>query len=857
MWTTTLLLTALTITANRPPDRAATLPPWAGGQPLLFSVAAEAPAVVVSAVTRDALAAVTVNGEPANAPVELRPGLNVVAIEATAQADGATVEPEVAVGDRRFGPASGWQRATGHPEEDWRTSFSAEGWPTVSEVPPLAAKERLFLRKALWLAPNPEPFFPHRDVGYLPRGTPSLVQPYLRLPEGVPIEDPQLVVLAPPGISFVATDPGIGVGATLASSRPTAGGSEHRLALAADWGRGFELSLRWSDAGGRTLAYQPAIRAGGTFDWRHFSAELVAPSGALSVTPLIIKWQDQGITGTFWVDNVQLTDLETGARLLDCGTFDEPGWGAAFDSTVGEGVGGSRCVKIVATAEQVARQQARWVRLDGADPPPVTAGRRYRIELDLKCQDVVSANTPLKVAALWSVAADAPLGGHGGAVWLEALGGALTEVPRSARWEVLPPLRDVRPARSRIIPCYYSDTFASDEVRAAYAEAAWRSGITWIYGRTGNAVAERLLPRGLGVLLSLPYEPWSAPSAFRPVLEGRQEIQAIDFAGKPIRHTMCPTWALANQPEWAPLLAAQVAGHLAEGDHRGLNWDVEQPVVDPPTFCFCPRCRAAFAAANGLADPEAITTEQLTGQHRAAWVAFRCAQNAELMGLVAGFARAAKPGIEVSLYSGFATRYTQEHYGVDWALMRPHLDLGIAGYGCLRDQVSRTRTALGDVPFVGGEMYYLSPTSDERPAPDAPQFRNRLLRMYLESGCLGVLIWYLPTMDGGAFYYTSEAAELIAAEETFLAGAARVDERYRVDGLPAGNVFAFAKGEETRLYLLNTSADPVTVTVSTEQGSLAGAELSGFGAEPLAGEDGYRVRLAAYGCAVVRTTKGG
>jgi len=31
-----------------------------------------------------------------------------------------------------------------------------------------------------------------------------------------------------------------------------------------------------------------------------------------------------------------------------------------------------------------------------------------------------------------------------------------------------------------------------------------------------------------------------------------------------------------------------------ETPYDGANWDLEQPVVDPPTFCVCERCLEAF-----------------------------------------------------------------------------------------------------------------------------------------------------------------------------------------------------------------------------------------------------------------------
>ncbi|MBI2302025.1 MAG: hypothetical protein HYU66_24235 [Armatimonadetes bacterium] len=393
---------------------------------------------------------------------------------------------------------------------------------------------------------------------------------------------------------------------------------------------------------------------------------------------------------------------------------------------------------------------------------------------------------------------------------------------------ILPPLRDVRPKRSRIAPCYYGDVFSNDAVREAYADNAWRSGITWTYGTTSNGVAQRLLPRGLGVILSFPWEPWTPPGEFAKVLELRPDIGAIDFAGKPVPRRLCPTWALSHFDDWRPELAKLADGLLRDSTYRGVNWDLEEPVVDPPTFCTCERCLAAFAKEAGLSLKAELKPAELLGPHRDAWVAFRCRQNATMLGHLRELFKAAKPDVEVSLYSGYASRYTREHYGVDWPLLAQHLDLGIAGYGYDRANVAATREAMGAKPFLGGEMYYLSPHTDERVPPSGPaEWRNRLVRQYLGSGCRGVLIWWLPTMEGGAFYGTSEAAELIAGEEEFLDGAERVEGRFKVTGLPAGDWHAFRKGGETRVYLLNLKEQAVEATLTGPAGWAAGVRSRG------------------------------
>ena len=68
---------------------------------------------------------------------------------------------------------------------------------------------------------------------------------------------------------------------------------------------------------GGTLAISHSLRTGGTHDWRHLTAEVTAPAGATNVRPLVIKWQDRGVVGTAWVDNVVFREADSARPAQD------------------------------------------------------------------------------------------------------------------------------------------------------------------------------------------------------------------------------------------------------------------------------------------------------------------------------------------------------------------------------------------------------------------------------------------------------------------------------------------------------------------------------------------------------------
>jgi len=788
-----------------------------------------------SVAARDAAYEAFVNGAPVDPSrpdlgLELPTGLSVLCLRAKATGAAPAVMPRIEANGLPLQPR--WLAASEEPAAGWLTDIQAT-WPQAS-----AGAE------GLWSAPDateayltcgvyvPQPgpqLFPKQDVCYLPAGSRQLVRLYLHDPRGCPSEGYTMVVQAPPELRYVANEP---IGSAKLQVRRGPDGSvagnalaRHELRYEALPGTGLDINLRWGDAAGATLAYQPGITGGGTCDWRRIELSVTPPAGAQSVHPLVIKWQDRGITGTFWVDNLSFHEVGSEENLLKMGTFDEPQWGA--DSLlVPEGPDGSRCVKVVATPELVDRQQALWVDKEGV--VPVEPGKTYVLAADVKCRDLGSPDARAQAALLFEAPGELQPGELDLYTHFEALDGAVVEIPQRSAVRILPPLRNVRPARARICPCLYGPTFNNPDVAAAFAENCYASGIRWTYGRTTNEVVPHLLDRGHRVFLSIPWEPWHAPPGMAESLKQTPECQAVDFSGKSIQHAYCPTWLLAEGQEPLEALETWLVSLVNGGPYPAANWDIEQPVVDPPTFCACGRCKAAFRRAVGLPEDLEITSDSLTGQYREEWTDFRCAQNARMAGKIKQMLAGAEHPVEFSVYSGYQSQRTREHYGVDWAALAPHLDFAIAGYNGDRGAIRATLEALGDVPFMGGEMWYLSPTGDGQAPPRMETWCQRLLRQYMESGGNGCLIWYLPPMDGGAFYATSEAAALIAEYEDYFRLARRCDERVQVTGIGATDWAAFA-GDGTILVVTLNFADKPAVAAITAEGRTVQVDMEPYG----------------------------
>ncbi|MDD4870846.1 MAG: hypothetical protein PHR77_09825 [Kiritimatiellae bacterium] len=693
------------------------------------------------------------------------------------------------------------------------------------------------VNSVVWAEEGTEAFFPKTKKVYFPRGTSQLIKPYLSKPTGN-TADYRLVIEGPQFLKYVTFEKQMGTPPREVKSVPgeTRDGIpyvKHQFVYDVYPSTGFELSICWLDASRATISYQPGIRSGGTFDWRHLSERISPPKGAAYAKPLIIKWQNRGITGTFWVDNVTLHEEGSTQNLLKAGTFEEPEWKSYLIKP--EGKGGGKCAKFICTEEKAKDQQALWMD-PKLDATPVDPNKKYVVELDLKTENVTVPGEPI-AAVLFAVGADVPEGKS--TLFTYAITAGKTNSQQTTELVILPPLKNVRPKEARIAPCMYGEMFSEPEVNRAYAENAWRSGVTWTYGSIMNGVVNLLAPRGHRVWLSKPGEPFHAHGeAAADFLKAHPDLNAVNFTGKPKAGFFCPTWLVSPEGEQARRMMDDPLVEMVNRDgYIAVNWDIEQTVITGADgekadrgFCICPRCLAAFRKEQGISEADKLDKEAILAKYKDAWVMFRCKQNAELAGHARNALKRCSRPVAFSVYSGYQGQKTREWYGVDWKLLAPHLDMAIAGYGGSRQAIRDTLDALGGVPFIGGELYYLGPVpqpgatgwakNSMNYSPKPEPWRNRLLRQFVDGGCNGVLIWYLPVMDGAVFYHTSEAAEIIATYEDIFRKGKRCDSSFTVNGIKPEHWAAIEHEGKRLLMLLNFNGKPVETTV--EQTGLEG-----------------------------------
>ena len=755
-----------------------------------------------------------VNGElrplsDGRADFALRLGVNVIGLRVAAPESLRWVEGKFQLETIDLTLDDRWRVATTRIDRWAEQRFDDAAWPRARQLgdgrvwAAEAGAGEVYLRRTLVLSDPDEPLWPHANEFVIPRGTSQLLYPLLD-PPPQRLRGPVAFHLdLPRGLAFVTHEPLHGATPARVVETSSPRGDDFRrvsLHFEALPTNGAEVSVRYGGPNGDALKTLASLRLGGSFDWRRWEDQVIASDRAYSFQPALTL--PTGATGAVWFDDFEVRDALTG-KLLFAENFEAEKWQmnprAVTETRDGKP---TRCLKLNAVSS-LALTDA---------PVPIEPGTRLLFRCTARGEDLLAPGRPTRLALLMKCADPA---------WKSATlftsfeldDGCVQQVPRTITVTTMAPLAGVRPKQIRLLPCYFNDYFSAPAVLKALADNVEKSGINALYGRR-NRVFDSLAPRGVKLVYALEWDPWTA--AFdRDLLVRIPEARALNADGQSLGGTVCPTWLLASDCPALSKLHEFITARVRAQRPGEVNWDFEQPTTQPPTFCFCERCRARFAEGAQLA--QCPSREQVLGDKSllAQWTDFRCRQNAQLVALVRAAVKAIDPNLAFSVYSSYQSAYTREHYGVDWSLLTSALDGGIAGYNGTDALLADTRSALGRVPLLGGQIWIETLSVGETGRFDHASWKRRLLRTIIETGGRGVLIWWLPTLSGGAFGEIAELTQFLAAFEDFLVLNQRADALAAVSPspFPRRNVRVLTRGEERLVVLFNESRDRLTVTL--------------------------------------------
>ena len=712
-----------------------------------------------------------VNGRDPGGAVDslkLQPGPNVIALRCRREA-GATLRTQVSVEGRRL-TDHGWK--AGVPVAQWADpALDDSRWPLATSTGGWlwhGDGNEVILRRRV-IIPTDGYCVPGRDPTHLARGAAQMLTFAfdgsasreglwfeLTLPRSIRLLDP----VDPerlPGLSALHHER-----VELPDERV-----RHRLDLSSA-GRNvdsFGGELQWCEGadGAAGMFYHRLLRFGGSSDWRRVEVHVTAPAEARSVRVWFLKWPRQGLSGLIELDDLSLKKVGSKKELIDHGDME-----AAFEGTWALGAArrrtdrdGNHTIEMNAKPEAWQRQIA--VRKER--PVPIEGGCEYVYSCRARWRDVVQTPSAKGVYPLVvQPDEDAPAGPTAISYGWSCSSGAVTTLDYTQTCVIGPAIRGKQPEEI-VLMNWPSWGYGSPLGRLATTEQL-------------QAMSDQWLRCGMNVTTAVPMKPYFSlsladrfrmmasirwhnsghqePGAVLSFLQKHPEAQAVHYSGKATPTRACPTHLF--EPEGKQLLELallQVRREAGRYKANIYNTDYEVGVSDPPSICFDKRCIAGFRKFAGISADVELTPKTLIARHVDEWTDFQVRKNVEILKHIRDTVKSVRPAAKYMVYSGYHSDYTKRHYGVDWALMRPAMDIGSAGYGRKLQWVQDTVDALHPVPLVGGVIEYFRGTHPHT-------LRTRVMRRVLD--CRGgVMSWYGPEVDA-RWQRAFADASLVAAE---------------------------------------------------------------------------------------------
>ena len=613
------------------------------------------------------------------------------------------------------------------------------------------------------------PLWPMKSRVAIPAESAQLIYPQLIVPSSFGPSCADFVLDLPKSLLLEAVEPMQGCGVEKIEERVGQTADDHHryvLHIPHVQRPGIELVMRFTDAKNKLIRAERAFMFGGTFDWRDFETNIIVPPTAKSVRPLLIKQEGRGVVGTLHLDDLRIEDADMQEVV-----YEESFTGPLRSDLLDVGVGGvikhaNAALQFSCSTKEVDERSV--VNLSSSDLS-VGSSKRFRITCVASGERLTMQNTSPRLALLvrdsgvntpTENAVERRMRFH-----FESHDGNTVELAREVPVISLPPLNAKPPQHVRFIPCYYRSLFSEPRVHKAIAENMRRAGIRWLYGTNESCTAQIALAEGVRLLLSLPWKPYSIEPSPNFLLD-HPGAAAISVSGAEEATFVCPTYILTRGNKFVPALSLFIEDWMNLSKPTEVNFDFEQAIVTPrPRFCFCARCVDAFRSFAKITDT--LMPSQIVMTHRAAWVDFRCSQNVQLIKLVRDLVKSVEENTAFSVYSGYASDYTKERYGVDWSLVAPFVSMAFAGYNAKAEHIVATRKALGNTPLIGGEMYLETMSYSEPYPPPASDWANRLLHNVVTGGGQGVIIWWLPVLDGEAWHGTARVVDIVSKWERF------------------------------------------------------------------------------------------
>ncbi|MFH1476144.1 MAG: sugar-binding protein [Verrucomicrobiota bacterium] len=304
------------------------------------------------------------------------------------------------------------------------------------------------------------------------------------------------------------------------------------------------------------------------------------------------------------------------------------------------------------------------------------------------------------------------------------------------------------------------------------------------------------------------------------VIKNHPEFPRTDYAGKKLTNIgWCPT--LLQEQKIQDYLEKKYAEFQKESPTDIVDWDMENNPFTYRTTCYCRECLDRFRKSANLPESAKLDAETIKSKYRTEWIDFQCDQVALTAKIIRKIIKKNTPEVIFSLYSGYQSPASKEHYSIDWRRAGEYIDIACCGYGRDIKALGDTLQALAPhrVPLLGGLL--LDTPFEQMIAPQTVT-KAEIIRRVLD--CRGGVFFMSPAygMDAREYMAFAEATRFITDFEAFLVNREPAPDFIIGENIDADDLVVLKQGRETLVIILNESNrdKKVNLTFKTRPGRM-------------------------------------
>ena len=431
--------------------------------------------------------------------------------------------------------------------------------------------------------------------------------------------------------------------------------------------------------------------------------------------------------------------------------------------------------------------------------------QNYRSSLDryslLSCALQPKTNAPANLEAYY---------------YMSGEGNNIHEVKNTLYINILPELKGKMPERTMNLIWYDGGSFLNNlEISKHYLETLKKAGVNWVAAQGRPETFRMLDELGIKTIAWYWFTNWSAVNG-QPITDKYPYAMQVNSAGK--KNPFCiPMYHIVNDPKVQAEFRKLYSAHLQKFKPNVYLWDVELQLDKDGHFVSWDKYTIAdFQKTYNISGE--LTPAVIRDKHVEQWKEYMRNLLIEKVKILVDISK--QNNIKFMFYSGWPSKRTKDHYGVDWEKIAPLVDYALCGYNMPVEAPALLKKYSGkNVSVVSG--YLVNPhTPNVEDFPKPPTKAAIITRLIYTPE--GYHVYIKP--DARGMTAIAEVNRMLHEYEDMLIDGKRADESIKIiSQTKPEDVFIYSHQGKELVIVRNTSLYTSKVHLSKTNGGYSKA----------------------------------